>query len=40
LFIQHIKKLHNEVGLDGNVYSKQGQTALTAVTNFIRAFYG
>ena len=36
LFIQHIKKLHNEVGLDGNVYSTPGQTALIAVTDVIK----
>jgi len=36
LFIQHIKKLHNEVGLDVNVYSTQGQTALTAVTHAMK----
>jgi len=30
------KKLHNEAGLDENVYSRQGQAALSAVTGIIR----
>jgi len=30
------KKLQNDFGLDGNVYSTQGQAALTAVTDVIR----
>ena len=34
LFIRHIKKLHNEVGLDGKVYSMQGKAALTTVMMF------
>ena len=31
------KKLHNEVGLDGNVCSMQGQAALTVVTDVMKA---
>ena len=30
------KQLHNDVGLDGNAYVKQGQAALTAVTDVIK----
>jgi len=30
------KKLHNEVGLGGNLYSTQGQAALIAVTDVIK----
>jgi len=36
LFIKHIKKLHNEVGLDGHVYSTQGQAVLIAVTEVMK----
>ena len=35
VYSTHIK-LHNEVGLDGDVYSTQGQTALPAVTDVIK----
>jgi len=31
-------KLHNEVGLNGNVYIKQGQAALTAVPDVIKEY--
>jgi len=36
LFMQHMKTLHNEVGLDANVHSTQGQASLTAVTDVIK----
>jgi len=37
LFIQH-RKLHSEISLDGNVYSTQGQAALTVVTAVVKVF--
>jgi len=33
------KKLHNEAGLDGNVYSTQAQAALTAFTDLIKLLW-
>jgi len=38
LFIQH-KILHNEAGLDGNVYRTQVRAALTAVTDRSEAYH-
>ena len=36
LFFQYIKMLPNDVGLDGNVCSRQGQAALTALTDVLK----